>query len=88
MQFTPGAPYFQRAQGKRRHRGPRATGDAERMGERQRVGRQDSARSTGRVGRRRRDTLGHRVALVTVESLSPYWRPYIPAEAQNVRRDA
>lgn len=29
-------------------------------------------------------TLGHRVEVVTVESLSPYLRPYILAEAQDV----
>jgi hypothetical protein len=33
-------------------------------------------------------TLGHRVELVTVESLSPYLRPYILAEAQDVLRAA
>jgi len=32
--------------------------------------------------------LGHRVELVTVESLSPYLRPYILAEAQDVLRAA
>jgi predicted nucleotidyltransferase len=32
--------------------------------------------------------LGHRVELVTVESLSPYLRPYIIAEAQDVLRAA
>lgn len=33
-------------------------------------------------------TLGHRVEMVTVESLSPYLRPYILAEAQDVLRAA
>ena len=33
-------------------------------------------------------TLGHRVEMVTVESLSPYLRPYIRAEAQDVLRAA
>jgi uncharacterized protein len=33
-------------------------------------------------------TLGHPVELVTVESLSPYLRPYILAEAQDVLRAA
>jgi len=34
------------------------------------------------------DALGHRVELVTVDSLSPYLRPYILAEAQDVLRAA
>ena len=33
-------------------------------------------------------TLGHRVELVTMESLSPYLRPYILTEAQDVHRAA
>ena len=33
-------------------------------------------------------TLGHRVEMVTVESLSPYLRPYILAEAQDVLQAA
>ena len=33
-------------------------------------------------------TLGHRVELVTPESLSPFLRPYILAEAQDVVRAA
>jgi len=32
--------------------------------------------------------LGYRVELVTVESLSPYLRPYILAEAQDILRAA
>lgn len=32
--------------------------------------------------------LGHRVELVTIESLSPYLRPYILTEAQDVLRAA
>ncbi|HCT58852.1 MAG TPA: nucleotidyltransferase [Gemmatimonas aurantiaca] len=34
------------------------------------------------------ETLGRRVELVTTESLSPYLRPYILAEAQDVLRAA
>ena len=34
------------------------------------------------------DALGHHVELVTNESLSPYLRPYILAEAQDVLRAA